>query len=152
MLPVGFHLSAADLWLGRKPLDSSRLPRLVWDIMVCQSGSHTCHGPRPLRCSGYCSLPDLVLVEQVAERAAVAALIGVHLQTLLPCFMCLDAGIRFCSHNNLYLPAWHVVLVRGSGLCVCSGEAVVVHVSLLCVWGAGDRVVSTVLPTHSHRK
>jgi hypothetical protein len=53
VVPVGFHLSVADLWLGRKPLDSSRLHRLVWD-MCGVSGSHTCHGPRPLYCMGYC--------------------------------------------------------------------------------------------------
>jgi hypothetical protein len=72
VVPVGFHLSATDLWLVRKPLDSSRLHRLVWD-MVCLAAIHAMDRGR---CTAWVTaywLTTPVLVEQVAGRAAVAA-------------------------------------------------------------------------------
>jgi hypothetical protein len=92
VVPVGFRLSTTDLWLGRKPLDSSRLHRLVWD-MVCLAAIHAMDRGR---CTAWATAPSLttpVLVEQVAGRAAVAAFWSA-LADFAAMLLCPDASVH----------------------------------------------------------
>jgi hypothetical protein len=114
VVPVGFHLSATNLWLGRKPLDSPRLHRLVWD-MVCLAAIHAMDRGR---CTAWATAPSLttpVLVEQVAGRAAVAAFWSALADFAATVVVPRRQRTFLLTHPFL---AWHVVLVQGSGLCV----------------------------------
>jgi hypothetical protein len=115
VVPVGFHLSATNMWLGRKPLDSPRLHRLVWD-MVCLAAIHAMDRGR---CTAWATAPSLttpVLVEQVAGRAAVAAFWSA-LADFAATVVVPRRQRTFLLTQQPFL-AWHVVLVQGSGLCV----------------------------------
>jgi len=111
--PTGFHLAAADLWLGRKPLNSPRLHRLVWD-MVCLAAIHAMDRGR---CTAWATAPSLatpILVEQVAGRAAVAAFWSA-LADFAATVVVPRRQRTFLLTQQPFL-AWHVVLVHGSGL------------------------------------
>ena len=113
VFPAGFTLSAADLWLGRKPLAVASLHTLVWD-MVCLAALHALDRGR---CTAWAAAPSLatpVLVEQVAARAAVAAFWSA-LADFAATVVVPKCQRTFLLTQQPFL-AWHVILVHGSGL------------------------------------
>eukprot|EP00775_Hariotina_reticulata_P015021 gene15021-biopygen618 len=115
LFPAGFTLTVADLWLGRKPLDAAGLHTLVWD-MVCLAALHALDRGRCTAWAAAPSLATLVLVEQVAARAAVAAFWSA-LADFAATVVVPKRQRTFLLTQQPFL-AWHVILVRGSGLCV----------------------------------
>jgi hypothetical protein len=112
LLPAGGRLACAALWLGVLP-HADVLP-WVWD-MVCVAAIHAMEVGRSAAWAVSQRLEVQVLVNDVAERAAVAAfwsaLADFAATTVVP------RAIRGrAALTRQPFIAWHVVVVRGSAL------------------------------------
>jgi hypothetical protein len=117
VVSVGFHLSATDLWLGRKPLDSSPPPSFGVGYGV--SGSRPCHGQRPLHCMGYCPFAHYSCSGGAGGGSSGSGCFLESLADFAATVVVPRQQRTFLLTQQPFL-AWHVVnvLVQGSDLCV----------------------------------
>jgi hypothetical protein len=111
--PEGGQLSCRHVWLGTLP--HPRVHRFVWDL-VCLAAVHALETGRRAAWASSQQLEVQVLVEQVAGRAAVAAL-----WSALADFAATAAvprTARTLALTRQPFLAWSVVVRRGNGLLV----------------------------------
>jgi hypothetical protein len=118
LLPAADQLRCASLWLGMPP-HADLLP-WVWD-MVCVASIHALETGRAAAWAVSRRVPAADLVAAVAGRAAVAslwsALADFAATTTVP------RALRGPALTRQPFLAWHVVLLRGSGLRVVRARA-----------------------------
>jgi hypothetical protein len=112
ILPAGANLASAHIWLGCKP-SQSRLHTLIWD-MVCIAAVHAMDRGRATAWAVAASLATPVLVNQVAERAAVGAFWSALADFAATSYVPRSARTVLLTQQPFL--AWHVVLSQGNGL------------------------------------